>query len=76
MGCSGSTGPRGWFSAAGNLPGHGNDLRQGGNTVHQAGSHGLRTLEGPAVGHVGQYRKQQRADPALILKEVLASGGR
>ena len=28
------------------------------------------------VGHVGQYRKQQRADPAQILKEVLASGGR
>jgi len=28
------------------------------------------------VGHIGQYRKQQRADPALILKEVLASGGR
>jgi len=28
------------------------------------------------VAHVGEYRQQQRADPARILKEVLASGGR
>ena len=27
------------------------------------------------VRHVGNYRKQQRADPAAILKELLAASG-
>ena len=27
------------------------------------------------VRHVGNYRKQQRADPATILKELLAASG-
>ncbi|MEN0107681.1 MAG: type VI secretion protein, partial [Pseudomonas sp.] len=28
------------------------------------------------VEHVGKYRQQKRADPAVILKELLANGGR